>query len=101
MKIAAAAGISFSECRKMTPAEILIYAEAFAERQRQIAYLQGLVIRNMVGSISVKRAPTYEDLYGISKPENEQMGDADIFQAVMAMNFAFGGENTFTGKEVS
>lgn len=103
VKIAAAAGISFSECRHMTPAEILIYAEAYADRQRQTAYLQALTIRAIVISgLNGKRAPSYEDLFGASTHINDgPMGDYAMFSIAQALNMAMGGDDHLTDKGVS
>lgn len=86
----------------MTPWELATYADAYADRQRQAAYLQALTIRAMIMSgLNGKRAPTYENMFGNLKTENEPMSDDALFRAVLAANGALGGENHLSGKGVS
>ena len=86
----------------MTPWELSAYADAYADQQRQTAYLQGLTIRAMIISgLNGKRAPSFDDMFGVSKSENETMDDDDLFRAALAMNKVLGGETIYTEKEVS
>lgn len=102
MRIAAAAGISYSDFWKMSAGEVILYAEAYAEQQRQIAYLQAMTIRAMIMSgLNGKRAPSYEAVFGDPNSENDQMDDDALFRAVMTANQALGGENNLTGKGVT
>lgn len=101
MRIAAAVGISYSDFWKMSAGEVILYAEAYAEQQRQIAYLQALTIRTMIMTgLRGKRAPSYETMFGNLETENEPMDDDALFRAVLAANGAFGGENKLSGKGV-
>lgn len=85
----------------MTPWELSVYAEAFAERQRQTAYLQGLVIRAMViGGLNGKRAPSFTDMFGKPAHIDEPMDDDALFQAMLTAHRALGGETILTDKEV-
>lgn len=85
----------------MTPWELSVYAEAFAERQRQTAYLQGLVIRVMIGTaFSGKRAPSFNDMFGKPTRIDEPMDDDALFQAMLTAHRALGGETILTDKEV-
>lgn len=90
----------------MTPAELEVYADAYADRQRQTAYLQGLIMRAMIGSLlSGKRAPTYTSLFGSeigteTAGKSQNMTDNQMFAAVMALNKAFGGSCDFSGEGV-
>ena len=100
--MAAAIGLSIDEYEDMTPWELSVYADTYADRQRQTAYLQGLTIRAMIMSgLSGKRAPSFDVMFGVSKSENEPMDDDALFRAVLAANGVLGGENYLTGKEVS
>lgn len=100
--MAAAIGLSIDEYEDMTPWELSVYADTYADRQRQTAYLQGLIIRGMIMSgLNSKRAPSFDDMFGISTSGNEPMDDDALFQAALAMNRALGGETIFTEKEVS
>lgn len=86
----------------MTPAEILLYAEKYAERQRQTAYLQGLITRAMIISgLNGKPAPSYEAIFDVPKTENEPMDDLAMFRRVMMLNQAAGGDDHFEDKGVS
>lgn len=86
----------------MTPFELSVYADAYADRQRQTAYLRALTIRAMVMSgLNGKRAPTYTAMFGDSKSGNEPMDDNVLFRAVMAINQALGGVNDFKSEGVS
>ncbi len=80
----------------MTPWELSVYADAYADRQRQTAYLQGIVIRAMIGTaLNGKRAPSYEALFGRTARIEEPMDDDALFRAVLAANQALGGANDF------
>lgn len=86
----------------MTPQELSVYADAYADRQRQTAYLQALTIRAMIISgLNGKRAPTYEALFGNPKSENKPKDDYALFRAVMGINQALGGVNDFKSEGVS
>lgn len=86
----------------MTPQELSVYADAYADRQRQTAYLQALTIRAMIMSgLNGKRAPTYDSLFGIPKSENKPKDDYALFRAVMGINQALGGVNNFKREGVS
>ena len=101
--MAAAIGVSVDDYEDMTPWELSVYADAYADRQRQTAYLQGLTIRAMIMSgLNGKRAPSYAAMFGSNlKTENGPMDDDALFQAVLAANNALGGENNLTGKGVT
>lgn len=99
MRIAAAVGISYSDFWKMSAGEVLLYAEAYAEQQRQIAYLQALTIRAMIGSLSVKQAPSYDDMFG-SHVDDDPMDDDAMFRRVMMFNQAMGGVDNFKSEGV-
>lgn len=99
--MAAAIGLTIQAYEDMTPWELSVYAEAFAERQRQTAYLQGLVIRAMIGTaFSGKRAPSFTDMFGKPAHIDEPMGDDALFQAMLTAHRALGGETILTDKEV-
>lgn len=99
--MAAAIGLSIDEYEDMTPWELSAYADAYADRQRQTAYLHALTIRAMVMSgLNGKRAPSYEAMFGNPKSGNDQMDDDALFQAMLTAHMALGGETTFTGKGV-
>lgn len=99
--MAAAIGLSINEYEDITPWELSVYADAYADRQRQMAYLQALTVRAMVMSgLNGKRAPSYEAMFGNPKSGNDQMDDDALFQAMLTAHMALGGETTFTGKGV-
>lgn len=84
----------------MTPAAILTYAEAYADRQRQTAYLQGLITRAMIiGGLNGKPAPSYEAMFGLPAHIDEPMDDAAMFNVAQMLNLAMGGDDYFTDKE--
>lgn len=86
----------------MTPYELSVFADAYADRQRQTAYLQALTIRAMIMSgLTGKRAPSYEAMFGDPSSENEPMDDNALFRAVLMANSALGGENKLSSEGVS
>lgn len=84
----------------MTPAELAIYADAWADTQRQTAYLQAITIRAMIGSmLSGKRAPAYRSLFGgadmaaaATQKQDGPMTDQQMLEVVKALNRMFGGD---------
>lgn len=94
--------MSIDEYEDVTPQELAVYADAYADRQRQTAYLQALTVRAMIISgLNGKRAPTYEAMFSNPKSENKPKDDNDLFRAVMAINQALGGVNSFNSEGVS
>ena len=91
------------EYEDMTPFELSVYADAYADRQRQTAYLQALTIRIMImNGLNGKKAPTYEDIFGGKlKSENEPMDDDALFRAALTINSMLGGENYLSDKGVT
>lgn len=86
----------------MTPAELDIYAKAWADTQKQQAYLQALTIRAMIGSLLTgKRAPAFERLFSEAKQPVKKSGpmtDQAMFELVKALNATFGGSDLRTQK---
>lgn len=85
----------------MTPAEITIYAEAFAERQKQTAYLNGTIMRPMIWE---KRAPSYQKIFGsgdLTSENREPMTDEELLEQGIALNKLFGGDVIFRDEGVS
>ena len=90
----------------MTPSELNIYANAWADTQRQQAYLDALTIRLMVGSIlSGKRPPSYNACFGGNtakiQQDNTPMTDRQMYDVVQTLNRMFGGDDfTVTGGDI-
>lgn len=86
----------------MTPAELDIYAKAWADTQKQQAYLQALTIRAMIGTLlSGKRAPAFERLFSETKQPIKKSGpmtDQAMYEMVKALNATFGGSDLTTKK---
>lgn len=85
----------------MTPAELNLYARAYANREQERQKLRqanlyslAALIRPMVWA---KTPPSIDSVFpGLSgKPENEEMSDEQMYAQVRALNAIFG------GKEVS
>lgn len=89
----------------MTPAELQIYAAAYADQQKQTAFLNASLIRTFVGTLlSGKHSPSYSQLFGTDDGVNTNTGkkhmtDSEMFNMVMALNKAFGGSVEIIGKE--
>ena len=94
--------MTVDEYEDITPWELSVSADSYADRQRQVAYLQALTIRTLIMSgLNGKSAPSYETMFGNLKIESEPMDDDALFRAVLAANGALGGENYLSGKGVS
>lgn len=94
--MAAAVGISLSEYERMTPFELSIYAEEYVKQRQREAYLNGLVIRHMVGTLITGKSPlSYDQMFGrqsTGKNEMEPMTDDAMFKQAMFLNKLFGGK---------
>lgn len=78
----------------MTPRELRLFAEVYnkrmeaeQERRHQEIYISASLISNFVWA---KKKPTYEQVF---KKKKKAMTDEEMYQAVKALNFAFGGED--------
>lgn len=80
----------------MTPAQLIIYADAYAEnmkeaqeRARQELYVSASLISTFVGlALNGKQKPSYEKIFGTEKNE---MTDEQMYATVKALNARFGG----------
>lgn len=80
----------------MTPAELNIYARAYAKQQRarqeasQInLYSLAALIRPMIWA---KRPPSYDQVYPSNAPEPQVQTDEQMYNMVRGLNALFGGE---------
>lgn len=106
MKLAAMIGIAISEFWEMTPAELNIYAEAYAEKQKNdfkekmsLEYYNALWTIQWLGKKSQHPKPLQEILDSIDKPKKKAMTDEQMLAQVKALNAMFGGEVRTVGKE--
>mgnify|MGYP001139124389 CR=1 FL=1 len=106
MKLAAMIGIAISEFWEMTPAELNIYAEVYAEKQKNdfkekmsLEYYNALWTIQWLGKKSQHPKPLQEILDSIDKPKKKAMTDEQMLAQVKALNAMFGGEARTVGKE--
>jgi hypothetical protein len=99
MKLAAMIGIAISEFWEMTPAELNIYAEVYAEKQKNdfkekmsLEYYNALWTIQWLGKKSQHPKPLQEILNSIDKPKKKAMTDKQMLAQVKALNAMFGGE---------
>lgn len=99
MKLAAMIGIAISEFWEMTPAELNIYAEVYAEKQKNdfkekmsLEYYNALWTIQWLGKKSQHPKPLQEILDSIDKPKKKAMTDEQMLAQVKALNAMFGGE---------
>lgn len=79
----------------MTPFELSVYADEYVKSRQREAYLNGIVIRSMIGTlISDKRPLTYEQMFGKDGDgvKQEPMTDRKMFNNVLLLNKLFGGD---------
>ena len=80
----------------MTPAQLNIYARAYAQRRQEEQkliqaniYALAALVRPMIWS---KHPPRFEKAFPGAKPEPREMTDEEMFEKVRALNALFGGE---------
>lgn len=80
----------------MTPAELQLYARAWAERRRaeqetaQVnLYSLAALIRPMIWA---KHPPSYERVFPTQTPEPQTQTDDEMYAMVRGLNALFGGE---------
>lgn len=106
MKLAAMIGIAISEFWEMTPAELNIYAEVYAEKQKNdfkekmsLEYYNALWTIQWLGKKSQHPKPLQEILNSIDNPKKKAMTDEQMLAQVKALNAMFGGEVRTVGKK--
>lgn len=100
MKLAATIGISISEFWKMTPSELNIYANAYAENQKRefkqklsLEYYNAAWTIQWLGNKNQHPKPLEEILDNIgTKTEKKIMTDEQMLAQVKVLNRLFGGE---------
>lgn len=80
----------------MTPAELHLYARAWAERRKaeqeaaQVnLYSLAALIRPMIWA---KHPPSYERVFPVQTPEPQTQTDDEMYAMVRGLNALFGGE---------
>jgi hypothetical protein len=105
LELAASIGITTTEFWDMTPFELNIYAENYANKMRDdieekitLAYLNSLWTVQWQGKKHQQPRPLKEILASIGKEKNE-MTDEQMLEKVKALNAMFGGEVKGIGKK--
>lgn len=98
MRVAAAVGINFSDFWQMTPFELEIYADAFAERKKHENHYsyQLAVITSFLASrwVWAKRVNVDKYLQTDEKKSTvKNMTDDELIRTIKNLNFRLGGDN--------
>lgn len=81
----------------MTPAELNLYARAYAEQQKERQKIAQVNLYNLASLIRsmvwAKHPPSYDSAFGDGdKPQNDDMTDEQMYAMARALNALFGGE---------
>lgn len=81
----------------MTPAELNLYARAYAEQKKERQTVAQVNLYNLASLIRsmvwVKHPPSYDSVFGDGdKPQNDDMTDEQMYAMARALNALYGGE---------